>query len=142
MKKIMFTTFLLLATSLSQAAQFESCLKELKQDCGYFETFMANLFMSKDESQCFVVQAGTGENGATFAKKIVFTNLHSVYAIDTLSCHTNIQTVAETFIESKEVSGRVFNMTIEGYNLVLDHDNTFYVVRPNGSSYRIWDLLP
>lgn len=140
MKKLVL--LFVMAAASSQAAKFETCMKEVGQECGNYAAQMANY--STAGSECKIIQAGVREEGgARYATKVVFKDANTLLSVitdkapGTQVCSMRRVDIAGAFKEDKALEGRLFAVTSQGNIIVISRINTImYLTNGDGHPYQ------
>lgn len=140
MKKLVL--LLVMAAASSQAAKFETCMKEVGQECGNYAAKMANY--STAGSECKIVQGGQREtDGSRYATKVVFKDDNTLLSVitdkapGTQVCSMRRVDIVGKFREDKALEGRLFAVTSQGNIIVISRVNTImYLTNAKGNPYQ------
>lgn len=140
MKKLVL--LVVMAAASAQAAKFETCMKEVGQECGNYAAQMANY--STAGSECKIVQGGAREaDGSRYATKVVFKDENTLLSVitdkapGTQVCSMRRVDVIGKFKEDKALEGRLFAVTSQGNIIVISRVNTFmYLTNAKGDAYQ------
>jgi hypothetical protein len=127
----------------SQAAKFETCMKEVGQECGNYAAKMANYATAG--SECKIVQGGEREEypHQRYATKVIFKDANTLFSIVTDKapgqqvCSYRRVDIAGKFKEDKALEGRLFAVTSGGNIIVISRINTIkYLTNKDGNPYQ------
>ncbi len=138
MKKTL--ALLLLVAASSNAAKFETCMKEVSKACGTYAANLANYQTAGHD--CAVVQGGKREDGTKYSTKVIFkdndtlVSLTTDYGSTTRACEYNKINIFGKFKETKQLEGRLFALTQSGEVIVVTRTNEFaYMLNAKNKPY-------
>lgn len=141
MKKLVL--LLVVAAINSQAAKFESCMKEVGQECGNHAAQMANYATAGQE--CKIVQGGKREEypNSYYPTKVIFKDDNTLLSVVTDKsqglqvCSMRKVDIKGRFVEDKALEGRLFAVTSQGNIIVITRGNTIqYLTNAKGNPYQ------
>ena len=138
MKKLVFLVVIAAAVS-SHAAKFETCMNEVKKECGSRLAKFASFKV--DGTDCKIVQGGEREDypNTRYGTKVVFKDANTMLSIVTSpggnipACSVREVNIRGEFKKDKASDGRLFAVTSAGNIIVITRNQTVqYLTNKNG----------